>query len=174
VTFGNTPNNKLCEDVHSRLLITSPELPIGPPARLFNPLPTATMLARRACASVRNISHAQLTLAVRSKSFTATASAQSPSRAPALADITPSSAASFTEKQREFRDSLITAQKQKEQQESVSLPMTSLAVSHAKHTPASRIIIRVTDIYRRRSSSSRARKRQEEGRGAVLTHLWHT
>jgi hypothetical protein len=92
------------------------------------------MLARRACASVRNTSHAQLTLAVRSRSFTATALAHNPSRAPALADITPNSAASFTEKQREFRDSLITAQKQKEQQESVSLPVTPLVVSYAKHT----------------------------------------
>jgi hypothetical protein len=71
------------------------------------------MLARRACARVR------AAITVQSRSFVAAAAAQSPARAPALADITPESVASFTEKQQKFRDGLVAAQKLKEQQESV-------------------------------------------------------
>jgi hypothetical protein len=76
------------------------------------------MLARRACAQVLNGLPASQVLAGRSRSFAAAAAAQHPARAPALADITPDSAASFNKKQQEFRDSLIAEQKQKEQQES--------------------------------------------------------
>jgi hypothetical protein len=46
------------------------------------------------------------------------AAAQGPSRAPTIADITPNSAASFNRRQQEFRDSLVAAQRQKEQQDS--------------------------------------------------------
>jgi cell pole-organizing protein PopZ len=70
------------------------------------------MLARRACARVRTA------VAVQSRPFVAAAAVQSPARAPTLADITPESAASFTEKQKKFRDGLVAAQKQREQQES--------------------------------------------------------
>jgi hypothetical protein len=57
-------------------------------------------------------------MATGSRSFAAGAVMKSPARAPALADITPEDAASFNKKQKEFREGLIAAQKQKEQQES--------------------------------------------------------
>lgn len=78
------------------------------------------MLSRRACASVRGRLIPQSVPAVRTRAFGAAAATQSPVRAPALADITPDSAASFNEKQKKFRDGLIAAQKQKEQEESTS------------------------------------------------------
>jgi hypothetical protein len=78
------------------------------------------MLARSACASVRAILSPQSATAVRSRAFAVGAASQSPARAPALADITPDSAASFIEKQKDFRDGLVAAQKRKEQEESAS------------------------------------------------------
>ena len=83
------------------------------------------MFARRTCASVRGILPGPLSTAARSRSFAASAVNQSSTRAPALADITPDAAASFNKKQTEFRDGLVAAQKQKEQQESASLSGTS-------------------------------------------------
>lgn len=83
------------------------------------------MFARRACSSVRSIVPAPRSTAASSRSFVAGAVTQSPNRAPALADITPDAAASFNKKQKEFRESLIAAQKQKEQQESTSLSSNS-------------------------------------------------
>jgi hypothetical protein len=76
------------------------------------------MLARRACAHALNSLPASSALAARSRSFTAATATQSRSRTPALADITPSSAASFNMKQQEFREGLAAEQKQREQQES--------------------------------------------------------
>jgi hypothetical protein len=76
------------------------------------------MLTRRAFASLRGTLPVQQSTAVRSRAFTAGAATQKSAHGPALADITPESAASFTEKQKEFREGLITAQKRKEQQES--------------------------------------------------------
>lgn len=76
------------------------------------------MLTRRAGASVRGILAPQPAITVRSRAFCAAAATRSPVRAPALADITPDSAASFNEKQKNFRDGLVAAQKQKEQEES--------------------------------------------------------
>jgi hypothetical protein len=76
------------------------------------------MLARRACAHALNSLPASSALAARSRSFTAATATQSRSRTPALADITPSSAASFNKKQQEFREGLAAEQKQREQQES--------------------------------------------------------
>jgi hypothetical protein len=75
------------------------------------------MLARRTCARALNGLSTPQAIATRSQPFSAAASLQG-SRAPSLADITPDSAASFSKKQQEFRDGLITAQKQREQQES--------------------------------------------------------
>lgn len=80
------------------------------------------MLTRRACASVRSALPAKHTTSTRSRAFAGGSATQVPVRGPALADITPESAASFNEKQKEFRDSLIAAQKRKEQQESASHP----------------------------------------------------
>ncbi|EDU50260.1 NIPSNAP family protein [Pyrenophora tritici-repentis] len=75
------------------------------------------MLTRRACAGVRGILAPQPAIAFRSRAFGAAAVTQSPARAPAIADITPDSAASFNEKQKSFRDGLVAAQKRKEQEE---------------------------------------------------------
>jgi hypothetical protein len=79
---------------------------------------TPSMLARRVCAHALNSLPVSSALAARSRSFTAATATQSRSRAPALADITPSSAASFNKKQQEFREGLAAEQKQREQQES--------------------------------------------------------
>lgn len=79
------------------------------------------MLARQAYAGVRSaLAGGHATPAVRSRAFATGTAMQSQIRAPALADITPESAASFNAKQKAFRDGLVTAQKQKEQQESAS------------------------------------------------------
>jgi hypothetical protein len=76
------------------------------------------MLAHRALSHALCGPSASQRLAGCSRSFAIVAAAQSPARAPSLADITPNSAASFNKKQQEFRDELIAVQKQKEQQES--------------------------------------------------------
>jgi hypothetical protein len=78
------------------------------------------MFSRRACASVRGRLTPQPIATVRTRAFGIAPVTQSPARAPALADITPDSAASFNEKQKKFRDGLIAAQKRKEQEESTS------------------------------------------------------
>jgi hypothetical protein len=76
------------------------------------------MLNRRVCASVRSaISTPSSATAVNSRSFAAFTAAQSPVRAPALADLKPNGASSFTQKQKEFRDGIVAAQKKKEQAE---------------------------------------------------------
>jgi hypothetical protein len=95
----------------------------------FSPHPsrtTFTMFTRRAYTSVRGILPTQTTTAVRSRTFAVAAAVRSPARAPTLGDITPDSAASFNEKQKNFREGLIAAQKRKEQDESTSWP-TSLS-----------------------------------------------
>jgi hypothetical protein len=76
------------------------------------------MLTRRACSNVRGILPTSRPATVPTRSFAAGAITQTSNRAPALADITPDAAASFNRKQKEFRDGLVAAQKQKEQQES--------------------------------------------------------
>lgn len=78
------------------------------------------MLARRAGSNVCSVLSTSRSRPVGSRSFVAGALLQNSNRAPALADITPDAAASFNKKQREFRDGLVAAQKQKEQQESAS------------------------------------------------------
>jgi hypothetical protein len=87
------------------------------------------MLARRACAHALNGLPVSSSLLGRSRAFTATTATPGPARAPTLADITPDGAASFTKKQQEFREGLVAAQKQKEQQESAyqCTPGTELA-----------------------------------------------
>lgn len=76
------------------------------------------MLTRRACSNVRGVLPISRSGAVSTRSFTAGAITQGSARAPALADITPDAAEGFTRRQKEFREGLIAAQKQKEQQES--------------------------------------------------------
>jgi hypothetical protein len=90
------------------------------------------MFARRASSNVRSMLSAPRSIPIGSRSFVAGALLQSNSRAPALADITPDAAASFNKRQKEFRDELVAAQKQKEQQESTSRPRVH-AVSQYIH-----------------------------------------
>jgi hypothetical protein len=78
------------------------------------------MLSRRACASVRSVLSAPHATPASSRSFAAGAALQSSTRPPTLADISTRDAASFTKKQKEFREGLMAAQKQKEQEESTS------------------------------------------------------
>jgi hypothetical protein len=92
------------------------------------------MFAQRASSNVRRILSAPRSIPVGSRSFVAGASLQSSSRAPALADITPDAAANFNKRQKEFRDGLVAAQKQKEQQESTSRPRVHV-VSQYIHQP---------------------------------------
>lgn len=87
------------------------------------------MLTRRVCASVRSAVPAPHASPAASRSFAALAAAQSPARAPALADITPDGAARFNERKNDFREGLVAAQKQKEQQESQSNSSGHLSVS---------------------------------------------
>jgi hypothetical protein len=98
-----------------------------------------TMLARRACARALNGLPTSQVLGPHSRSFTAATATQGP-RAPSLADITPDSAASFNKKQQEFRDGLVAAQKQREQQDSayLSRPVhvdADLANAHCRRSP---------------------------------------
>jgi hypothetical protein len=76
------------------------------------------MFARRVYPHVRSTLPSSNLISVCSRTFAAATAARSPVRAPVLADITPNDAASFSEKQKEFRESLVAAQKQKEQEES--------------------------------------------------------
>ena len=76
------------------------------------------MLSRRAYPHVRSLLSSSNVAIVHSRGFKAAVASQGPSRPPTLADITPNSATSFNEKQKNFREDLINAQKQKEQQES--------------------------------------------------------
>ncbi|KAL9074785.1 MAG: hypothetical protein Q9157_004275 [Trypethelium eluteriae] len=54
---------------------------------------------------------------VSARSFASSSYLSNPAKAPALADVMPDGGPTFDAKQREFRDKLIAAQKQKEQQE---------------------------------------------------------
>lgn len=78
------------------------------------------MFSRRVHAHVRSTLPTCSTVTVRSRTFAAAAAVQGQIRPPALADITPDGAASFAEKQKKFREGLVAAQKQKEQEESAS------------------------------------------------------
>ncbi|ORY00454.1 NIPSNAP-domain-containing protein [Clohesyomyces aquaticus] len=75
------------------------------------------MLTRRVCGGVRNALPVSSVAITASRPFSSFAAAQGPARAPALADITHDGAPKFNERQKEFRESLVNAQKQKEQQE---------------------------------------------------------
>ena len=79
------------------------------------------MLSRRACAGVRSVLSAPHATPASSRFFTAGAALQSSTRPPTLADISTRDAASFAKKQKAFREGLMAAQKQKEQEESTSI-----------------------------------------------------
>lgn len=76
------------------------------------------MLTRRSCSNVRGILPTTRPANAHTRFFAAGTVSQSSARAPALADITPDAAASFNRRQKEFREGLVAAQKQREQQES--------------------------------------------------------
>jgi hypothetical protein len=94
------------------------------------------MLARRACASVRSALPAAHAAPASSRSFAAGAVLHSSTRSPSLADITSTDAASFAKKQKEFRESLVAAQKQKDQEESASTPSTLSASASSASSAA--------------------------------------
>ncbi|KAF2704006.1 NIPSNAP-domain-containing protein [Pleomassaria siparia CBS 279.74] len=75
-----------------------------------------TMLTRRFCAGVCNALPVSPT-AANARAFSVIAATRSSVRAPALADITPDGAAKFSERQKEFREGLIAAQKKREEEE---------------------------------------------------------
>ena len=88
-----------------------------------------------------------------SPSFSARAFASSsrqlnPAKAPALADVLPDGGPTFDAKQREFRDKLISAQKQKEQQESTYI--TSILINTSRFPSATQVTflaaIKVCDL----------------------------
>lgn len=131
------------------------------------------MLARRVCASVRSAVPAQHTTAASSRSFAALAAAQGPARAPALAEISPDGAAAFNEKQLEFREGLIAAQKKKEQQESQSRSSDNLSASGATAGEGHSVLGKTLGSLTA-SHAEEARAREQEGgkkKGGALSSL---
>jgi hypothetical protein len=127
------------------------------------------MLTPRAVAGVRSaISAAPLTAAA-SRPFTAAAAAQAPTRAPALADITPDAASRFNERQKEFREGLREAQKKKEQQESQSSSPGHLSASDTSGGPN----VLGKSLTSLLAEEARAREAQESGKkkGGALSSL---
>ena len=130
------------------------------------------MFARRASSNVRSMLSAPRSIPVGSRSFVAGASLQSSSRAPALADITPDAAASFNKRQKEFRDGLVAAQKQKEQQESMSRPR--IYVVSNKPINYGLLIISVASNVANIYDAEEARAREQESgkkKGGALSSL---
>ena len=130
------------------------------------------MLAQRACSSARGILSASRSIPVGSRSFAAGASIQSSGRAPALADITPDAAASFNKKQKEFRDGLVAAQKQKEQQESAYSSSNMFASGCSSDESAAVIGKILRPLTSSNAGEARARE-QESGKkkGGALSSL---
>lgn len=130
------------------------------------------MFARRASSNVRSMLSAPRSIPVGSRSFVAGASLQSSSRAPALADITPDAAASFNKRQREFRDGLVAAQKQKEQQESMSRPRIYV-VSQTSINCGLLIISEASDVANIYGAEEARAREQESGKkkGGALSSL---
>ena len=129
-----------------------------------------TMLCRRVCASVRNAVPAAPSNTASSRAFAALAAAQSPARAPALADIKPEGASKFNERQKEFRDGLVSAQKKKEQQESQSYSLSASDTS----TGEGPSMLGKTLSSLTSSHAEEARARDEEGgkkKGGALSSL---
>lgn len=87
------------------------------------------MFARRACLSARSAIASTPAPQAASRPFTALAASQSKIRTPALADITPDSAAKFNERQKEYREGLAAAQKKKDDEESESIRQCEVLVS---------------------------------------------
>lgn len=130
------------------------------------------MLTRRVCASARSVLSMPNNKSALPRAFTTSAAIKSSARAPALADITPESVASFTAKQKEFREGIVAAQKRKEQEESKfyscngSLPSPS-SIPRFNATRKTRLVTNVTFL-----EDARARE-QESGKkkGGALSSL---
>lgn len=130
------------------------------------------MLARRTISSVRSILPAPRSTTAGKRSFVAGAVTQSSARAPALADITPDAAASFNKKQKVFRDGLVAAQKQKEQQESASLS-DNLPASGSSPDESATVIGKTLGSLTS-SNTEEARAREQESskkKGGALSSL---
>lgn len=139
------------------------------------------MLSRRVCASVRSVRSVRsavpaphtTTSAANSRSFAALAAAQSQARAPALADITPDGAARFNERQKEFREGLVAAQKKKEQQESQSYSPGHLSASDAPAGDGSAVFGKALgSLTSSHAEEARAREAQDgKKKGGALSSL---
>jgi hypothetical protein len=135
------------------------------------------MLCRRVCASVRNAVPAAPSAVTNSRSFAAFAAAQSPARAPALADITPEAAAKFNERQQEFRDGLVSAQKKKEQQESQSHISPRLSAPDASIGEGPTVFAKALgSLTSSHAEEARARESQDGGKkkGALSSLIYGT
>ena len=82
------------------------------------------MLMRRAASRLHTLPS---TCPIITRSYSLTSTAQPPFRAPALADITPESAASFDARQREFRERLAAEQNERKRKEQAESQCNSLA-----------------------------------------------
>ncbi|XTI90128.1 NIPSNAP family protein [Cenococcum geophilum] len=137
------------------------------------------MLTRRFAPRVRSLAPASQASPVTSRPFTVLPAAQSPARAPALADITPDAAPKFDARQREFREGLIAAQKRKEQQESQSYSSPnahgSLSASGTSSTNGNSSLFdkALGSLSSHHAEEARARESQDGGRkkGGALSSL---
>lgn len=137
------------------------------------------MLTRRFAPRVRSLAPVSQASPVTSRPFTVLPAAQSPARAPALADITPDAAPKFDARQREFREGLIAAQKRKEQQESQSYSSPnahgSLSASGTSSTNGNSSLFgkALGSLSSHHAEEARARESQDGGKkkGGALSSL---
>ena len=110
-----------------------------------------------------------------SRSFAAIASAQGPARAPALADITPDGAPRFNEKQKEFREGLVSAQKKKKEQESQFHSSGKLSASDTSTSDGGPAVAgkALGSLTTSNAEEARAREAQDGGKkkGGALSSL---
>lgn len=136
------------------------------------------MLTRRVCTSVRAALPAPHTTAPSSRSFAALAAAQGPAKAPSLADITPDGASKFNERQNEFRQGLISAQKQKEQQASQSHSSGNLSASDTSAGEHSTSVLgkALGSLTSSRVEEAESKEAQDGGKkkGALSTLIYGT
>ncbi|KAF2727365.1 NIPSNAP-domain-containing protein [Polyplosphaeria fusca] len=122
------------------------------------------MLSRRVCAGVRSAVAASHPTPSNARTFAAIAAAQGPARAPSMSDITPDSASTFNERQKEFREGLVSAQKKREQEESQSHLSGNLSASAAS-TGEGHALFGKTLGSLTSSNAEEARARESSGDG---------
>ena len=119
---------------------------------------------------MRGAQHTAVTL--NSRGFAALAAAQSPARAPALADIRPDGAAAFNERQKEYREALVAAQKKREQQESQSSSSGSLSASGTS-AGGSSVLGKAKRLLTSNAEEARAQENEKKG-GAFKSLIYGT